>query len=384
MYKRYFDNDSYDLMSDAAYRKSHTAVLNGARDRLDTLQRLKSWFSTSIKINYDEDSPESASSVFRSRVGSLWGATLLARQLYQSAGFKARIVQLHSLNEGVFDKNYANFNEFREIGLVVSKDSSLYLVLFQRPLQPVNVVPTEFIGQPFVYIDTDKMERSVETDVRFVSDTSSAFRTVRVNLDEDRFAHVDLSVTFKGDAAYDERTTLDDLPASELETTLKKRFVPTLAEASNVKVSVENLEDPTLPLVLKASFTLSDAVTVTGGEAIFQTAGILSPTSENDAGQDSSDRQFPIEITSPYRYDRQVEVVYPNTWTLSTSIDESEIHSDLGDLTRTRSISPGSLAVRFSSSLNAGTYPQRLAPELTNVLGDAGTSAIPSLVFKTN
>lgn len=384
MFWRHFNDDADDLAEDEQFQAFVASVLRGAQSRLDTLQRLKSWFSTNIKIDYNIESRETAESVFDERVGPIGGATTLARQMYRTAGWNVRIVQLHSSTKGLFDSTYTNYLEFREVGLVVWKDSTRYLVLIQRPLQPVNVVPSEYVGQPLLYVDTSEPGASIENGVVFFSDTTSIERQIRVELDEDGTARVEIVVSYTGEEAYDERSLLDELPESELTASLSRRFSPGIAEVSGMKVSAENLFDPALPLVLRASYVVASAANEVDGEMVFQTAGILSSISETHNGEDSTERQQPIVIIHPYRYNRRVEVRYPAAWTLRSTIDERAVHSDLGEMQRTRELDRGVMRVQFVSALHPGTYPQQLAVDLASVVGTSESVSIPTLVFATH
>lgn len=379
-YKKLFESESDEKFTDVDFLDTCKHIVRDARTAVDTIQAVKAWLSRNIKIDYEASSTYSWK-VFRRRAGSIDGVALLARQMYMALGCTPRIVLLHSQRQGDFDSRYHYVSQFGELSLVVERGSQKYLVLIQRQAQPVNVVPSEYIGQPYLIVDTDAGESIVDTPV-YVMDTSSVIRRIRVKLDESGSAAVSVEAVRTGTAAYDQRTELEDVVDSERERHLRNKLVTFKDEVEDVKVAVEGLNNPVGPLVYTSSYVLPSGVTITPGEAIFQVAGVLMSATES-SDIDTSERVSPISVWAPWRYGRDIEIEYPSHWQLRTSLAEEMRASPLGTARRVITTSPGKLVISTLGSLNPGTYDKSLAGDLEAIDGD-NTYAIPNLIFTTN
>jgi len=379
-YNRIFASESDEKFSDKDFLDTCSQIVQSAKSRVDSVQAIKSWISRNIKIDYDASATYSWK-VFRRRVGSVDGVALLARQMYMALGFTPRLVLLHSRGQGDFDPLYHHWGQFGELSLVVEKGTEKYLVLLQRPLQPVNVVPSDYIQQPYLFVDTEDGESIFESPV-YVMDTSSVHRRIRVKLDESGSATVSVESVRKGNAAYEHRIELEDVIDSERERHLRNKLVTLKDEVEDVKVSVEGLDNPIVPLVYKSSYVLPSGVTVTPTEAIFQVAGVLMSATESSE-TDTSARMFPISVWAPWRYGREIEIEYPSHWRLRTTLSEDSRTSTLGSASRIVNNTPGKLVISTSGSLIPGTYDPSLAGDLEAIDGD-NTYAIPNLIFSTN
>lgn len=381
MHGYYFLIDENENISVPEFAKVVDSVLANAGTTQDSIQSIKDWISSSIKIDYQLRKPEASKSVFTRRRGSVYSTALLARRLYAKAGFESDIVELHSAESGEFNRNYTSYQEFNELAIVVRHGSLKYLVLFTRELQPVNVVPDEYISQPYIIVSETASYPDIVENPVFVQDTSTNTVDIDISVSEEGEANVAIAITLTGGYAYDERVELSDMPNTEYEKYVRRWLVSTQEETKNVTTQILNAEQPTKPLVVKATYTMPNAISITPNEAIFQTGGIISSLS-SDA--DTSTRISPIKIWSSYKFAKNIRISYPAAWKpqLSNSFaTNSSINSALGNSTRTVTQKSGSIVLEFASRLRSGTYPKEKFSELYEIMGNSGSSRIPNIVF---
>jgi len=374
--------DELDIEDEDEILRAYEKMVKGATSATDTLQQITNWIRKNVRIvnNAGYTDPDEA---FEDKASDIWGYYSLYKGLVQKAGFQASVVKLHDADKGPVDLNFLNMDQFSDLALYAVKDRKQYIVLPHYRDLPVDVVYGSYVGEGALIVDTDRGDVFTET-INPVRKPYHQMRSTIATVKEDGAIVVEIVDSSLGSAAYGLRQDYEDLPESELQTRLKKHLIYNQDIVTDVSTSVENLKNPGLPLILKASYTISTGVAFTPEEVVLQTEGLFANSSSSDDEIDSTKRVNPIFFSQDYETARSIELRFPSQWKLVTALSGLKKETELGSVERTIDIESGKLRLETLQRLKAGMYPSTMANQFFQIYGNNKIIELESLVFSIN
>lgn len=348
----------------------------------DSLQMYTDWFRSTYKFDYYTVDGNQVLDVLDNQRGNVRAVASLAQLVYQRLGWNATVVWLHSQERGPLDPNFKFSGQFGEMALLVWHGRESYLVLIQRPDLPVDVVPGEYAGQPYLTHHVGSTE-PIEMNPSYQRSRSVIDKTFDLDILADGSMRVRTTISFSGEAAVEERSSLKDKNIDEQQRAVRYDHAFDQAVSDSMHVEIEHLDEPLLPLVLRLTYRLPDAVALQHGEAVLQTGGLLSAISEQSTKMDTVHRRDDIFIEDTTEFRTHVTCSFPPTWKLVTALDAVQMHGTVGTLDRDVFVTSTSLEVKTTAVMHAGYHAPTKARELYALIGKRSNYSIPDLVFTT-
>ncbi len=185
--------------------------------------------------------------------------------------------------------------------------------------------------------------------------------------------------TVNGIAAYETRRDLEDMDATE-----RRKLVDSMVSIKGVDLALDSfaIENDTIyaePLVFRFYYTIRNLVTIAPQETIIQTADLFKPALEG-MGLDSLDRQNPVWVYHDEQATNTIVVHYPDSWSLTTSLQDGRIENQFGVTSCAYEQEPGRLTARQLTLLKQCQTPKEGIADLMRLVGGTEIST-HALVF---
>jgi len=362
-------------------RDTALEVTKGCQTDEARLDAIITWIQENITPGSLPDTPNFADMLAKKHANP-YQATGLARSMLSKMGISSDYLMLHSQYDGWFDPAFISFGEISSPALRVRLGDRVHIVFPWVKGLPVNHLPEAFQGSKALLVGPDTPSDAIQALPEGNLASNSWEERYQVTLDEDGRATVQEEKVLSGSAAFGARQALRDLGKEETEKFLRKLLTYSEGEVKFTSVGFEHREDARKPLVIRLVYTVDNLITLTPEEAIFNTAGLFSPSSSLKTKVDPTQRQSPIRIYYDEARIKRVALSFPKTWTLQTPLKDHSVSNGFGSLTLTQTSEAGRLQVDQTLQFRkSATDPSRLQ-ELLALTGRRSQMAIPSLTFK--
>lgn len=377
-YARYsaIDEEDLEMTKEIAFTNDST--------RLDSLQSVADWFRSRFKRNDNTIYISSVPMCLKSRHGSEIELSVILREVCRSFKWPAEIGVVHQSLRGPFDSLFYSTTQMNEYVVAVGDTSALALVFFLRKDQPVNVVPTEYVGQPIFYLTPERDEPPsppYDTVSRVVNVPATFHRDYKIALNQDGSALVTSTFTYEGTWAVEQREEWKAMTRDQIESDIHDSFVFDQVETRDVKITTVNESEPLKPLVINVSYTIPLALSNAGSTSIFQTAGLARSVTEQALRIDAQRRVNPIVLHERSTNQTSLECTFPPGWQLQCELASASVKNAMGTMERNVQRTSGSLSMNARTTLEQGWFPPTAATDLRSLLGERSHHDIPTLVF---
>jgi hypothetical protein len=331
-------------------------------------------------IEIGASSKDDFNTVLKEGRGNIYLVTGLAQAMLEEAGVGASYVLIHSAQDGFFDPTYVAGGQLY-IPAVAARVGGADRVVFPwAEGLPVTHVPEYFQGQTAMRIGEDGFGGFMTVPSGNAADNATEENFV-VTIDEDGVVQVEEERVFRGSNAYSLRRALDDLTDEERDEEIEGLLTYTDGEVQDLAYEVENEVAAKEPLVIRLTYTIDNLVTVTPEEVLFQTGGLFSPASSASIKVDTEERQNPIRIYFDEVQKKRIELRYPDTWSLTTELEEAAVENRFGSLDSRYSVESGALVADHTLSLRQADAPAASFGTLLDLTGSTSRLHLPTLVF---
>ena len=378
-----------DLIKPGRDGDTRFAILGLAREvvRGDTTryQRMQS------VVNYVRDSMEITSkygkanyrSVINKKKGGAWELTGLTQAMLDALSIPTSLLLIHSADDGYLDTAYVDYGQFSVPAVRAEVDGEYYVLFPCLKHLPFDHTPQFVQGQPALEIKADG-EWDYWTVPHASREADRTRRDYRLTLSEDGNVRVEETATHRGIMAYVWREMLSDLTDTELEKTFEEFTTFSGGEVTLKTHEFQNLNKPSLPLIIRLNYDIANLLTVTPEEVIFHTGGLFAPISGSKNNFDPDYRQLPISIRADEQHDKNIEFSFPPNWHLTTALTGVSKENDFGSITSQYFIGDGELRVTQKIFLVHTFADREQYPALLELVGNHSLLHLPNLVFSVS
>ncbi|MEZ4388534.1 MAG: hypothetical protein R3D98_13375 [Candidatus Krumholzibacteriia bacterium] len=326
--------------------------------------------------------------------GTIFEVVGLTQVLLEAAGIEAYMLFAHSADDGWFDPEYIALGQFRYPAVRAVIDGEDYVLFPYLKHLPLEHTPLWLQGQMALIIasgeeasswDEGRVYDPGDAMIWRVPEGSRAGNVSRSRFDLDVAADGLLTVTetriLDGDAAFLMRNRFDDLDLQETDDAIKELLTYSDGEVTLERYELRHLEEPEQPLEIVMHYTIDNLVMVTPEEVILQTGGLLSPLSAVDVKLDPDRRQNPIRIAFEEEHDKEITVHYPESWQVSTGLEDVEFTNEFGSLQVGYAHEPGLVTITQTVKLHRASADETHYPQLLELIGERTRLHVPAIVF---
>lgn len=346
-------------------------------DRLDTII---SYIQENIKVGSNRGNDNFAD-VLKNGEGNWYMITGLARAMLEKADIPADFLLIHSARDGYFDKKYISYDQLYLPAVSAVIDGRTYVVFPYIKHLPVDHIPDYIQGQTALKISGDGFNGFLDIP-RAGIENSTVQETYDLTIDEDGNITVEEEKTLLGANAYSVRESLVDLKDDEIDKTMKELLTYSEGDVRLVSHEIVNQNDYKKPLVIKLRYTIDNLVTVTPEEVIFQTGGLFSPSSSQKLKVDTEERKNPIRIYYDERFTKNIDIHYPASWTLGTTLKDVQYENEFGSIKASYNVGAGECRVAQERVLKSTKESKDKINDLLAVTGRKSRLYIPTLIFQ--
>jgi len=348
-------------------------------ERLDTII---SYIQQNIKIGRNRGDDNFAD-ILKNGEGNWYMVTGLARVMLEKADIPADFLLIHSARDGSFDSNYVSYDQFYLPAVSAVIDGRTYVVFPYIKHLPVDHIPDYVQGQRALKISGDGFNGFLDVPRGDIA-SSTVQERYDLTIDEEGDITVEEEKTFLGINAYSVRESLSELKDDEVEKTMKELLTYSEGDVRLVSHEIVNRDDYKKPLIIKLKYTIDNLVTVTPEEVIFQTAGLFSPSSNQKLKVDTDERKNPIRIYYDERVVKDIDIHYPASWALGTTLKNVDYANEFGSIKADYTVGSGELRVAQERMLKNAKEPKEKIDDLLAVTGRKSRLYIPTLIFQVN
>lgn len=320
------------------------------------------------------------SATLEQKKGSTYMITGLAQTMLDKLDIPSDFLLIHSAADGYFDSTFITSEEMYTPALYTVIGSTPYVVFPYYKNIPIDLIPEVYQGQTALRVNQDGFNGFVTIPA---GKETHGTLDERYNLviDDEGKIMVEEEKTFRGFDAYMVRQRLENLKKEEFDKEIKDMLTYTEGDVHLLSHEVINQDDIRKPLVLKLKYDIDNLVTITPEEVIFQTGGLLAPSSSYAKKVDTTERQNPIIIRNNQTVNRTITLHYPSQWAITTNLQNQEVKNDFGAVSTAYARGTGSLTVQQQWALYKVRANKEHYGKLRTIIGDISTLGVPSIIF---
>lgn len=333
---------------------------------------------TEKEIEKDKlDKNRNAADVLQRGFGKDWEITRLFVAMARAAGFEALIVRIASRDEYFFQQEWMNYRQLNsEIALVAYDGKQEYLDP-GTPRCPFGLLSWEHTGTRGMALRKDQF--AWVTTPMPKSGDASLERKGKLTLDSQGGLTGNLSLTWMGQSALEERLRAfgqDDVArAKQLEDKMKEW----LPQGSTVKATkTSGWESAVEPLQAEFEVTLPVFASATGKR-------LLLPVSVLHLRKqvfDSSQREYPVYFSYPYRVVDDMEISIPAQLQVDALPPARSAKRDFGRYESSRAAEAGRFRMKRTFVIDGMVFPIEAYPDIRQFFTDVRTADEEMAAFK--
>ena len=379
-FRRYAMNNE-GIFSSSVRSKTNELIEN-CKTPIEKLEAILSYVQENIEIANDYRKRDFLD-VIEDSQGSIYEICGLTQAMLSKADLQTDYLLIHSAQSGYFDEDYISFDQLSIPAVKVDIDNKSYVVLPYFKNLPINHIPPFIQDQTALIVSNDKMRNGKFWTLPPGNMADNSFKEkYNLELKNDGIISVKEEKIIAGSFAYDIREYISKLKEEEIKKYLESLLTYTDGNVHINTYKIENQQDYKLPLILKLEYDINNLLTLTPDEVIFQTGGLLSPSSLLKIKIDPKERINPIKINYDQTFEKQISVKFPSEWTVTTSLKELKVDNEFGFTKGEYKISEGNIAFDETSKLHQCFKPKEKISDLLDIIGSSSKFNIPDIIFK--
>lgn len=320
------------------------------------------------------------SDLLENKRGNPYLITGLAKTMLGKLDIPCEFILIHSAQDGYFDSTYITSDQLYIPALYTVLDETPYVVFPYYKNVPVDIIPEHFQGQQALRIDKNGFNGFMVIPAGKDEDNTTD-ENYALTIDDEGKITVEEEKIFRGFNAYNVREKLQNLKPEELEKTMKEMLTYTEGDVRLLSHDVINQSDIRKPLVIKLKYEVDNLVTVTPDEVLFQTGGLLSPSSSYAKKADTTDRKNPIKVYVSEVINKNITIHYPPQWKVSTSLQDKQFENSFGSVSASYKAESGQLDVHQQRTLHRTSSSRDKYADLLAIIGTRSVLSVPTIVF---
>ncbi|MBK7499428.1 MAG: hypothetical protein IPI19_10040 [Ignavibacteriales bacterium] len=205
-----------------------------------------------------------------------------------------------------------------------------------------------------------------------------------ITIGQDGILNVKEVKTANGSFGYELREYLENRSEKEIEKDIREILTYTEGNIDVLNYEIVNKDNYKEPLIIKIEYTINNLVTITPEEILFQTGGLLSPSSKYKKRLDPKDRVNPIVIYFDQKFSKNIIINYPQDWTLLKEIQDINFNNEFGIIEGKYSYQTGLISIDQSSYMCKNKQPKEKIEDLLKISGSISELQVPVIVFTKN
>lgn len=360
-------------------RKTTEEITQQCTTKVQKLEAITSYIQQNIRVGKGTANDD-FSDVLERKEASPQAITALAKKMLEKLDIPSDFILIHSAQDGNFDYNFVSPNQLYIPALYTEIDSVEYVVFPYYKNVPIDLIPEPFQKQKALRINEDGFNGFMTTPAgRDLDNTTDEKYTLTI--DEEGKIRVEEQKTLRGFSAYAVRDRLDNMKPEEVEKEMKDMLTYSEGDIKLLSHEVLNRTNLREPLVVKLSYEIDNLVTITPDEILFQTAGLLSPASSYVAKADTVERRNPIKVRFTETLNKNIEINYPQSWSLTTPMADKKIENLFGSVENTVQTANGRLTIQQKRVLLKADESKTKYSDLLRIVGRSSGMAVPTLIF---
>ena len=174
---------------------------------------------------------------------------------------------------------------------------------------------------------------------------------------------------------------IDIKSQKEIEQEIPDMLTYTEGNIDILNYEIINKENYKEPLKIKIEYNINNLITITPDEILFQTAGLLSPSSKFKKRLDPKERINPIVIYFDQIYTKNIKINYPREWNVVQKIDNVKFSNEFGQIEGNYNYSDGLISIDQKSYLLKNKQPKEKIEELLKITGNISKLQVPVIIF---
>jgi hypothetical protein len=362
-------------------RRIADSLTAGAVTAREKVSRIVSWVSSTIEPSAKSNNADPYETLSE-RTGTIYDITGLAQAMLMEEDILAEYLLVHGAEDGWFDAAYVSAEQMWTPALNIQADSLQCVVFPWVKKLPISIVPDNYSGERAIKVDEDVTGTTMVVP-RGDTRGNTIHQQMEVTVDTAGQLNVVQTQTVGGVSAYNIRCDLEKMDPIE-----RRKLIDSMLSIKGADLTVDSfaIENDTMytePLVFRFYYTIRNLVTTTPEEIVVQTADLFRPALEGNR-IDSLDRRNPVWIWHDEEATNTIVVRYPDTWTLTSSLQNDQIENQFGVTTCSYEQGPGSLTVRRSTLLKPCRTPKEGIADLMRLLGGGSETTAHALVFSVS
>ena len=343
------------------------------------LAAVVAWVQSTIE-RVDEGGADDLPGVLRTHRANDLLITGLTQALLEESGFDADFIVIHAASEGYFDPSFIDVRQFTAPAVIVRLEGADRVVFPYIPGLPITYLPEQYQGSEAMRLTADGFAGFLRLPSGDAVQSDIA-EGIDVRLDAEGGVQVAETTTLRGAAAFGMRRLLDGLPADERETRMRDFVTYDAGAVSGFSYEVTGESATDGPVEVTLHYAIDDLLTVTPEEVLFQTGGLLSPSSLSATERAPGARHNPIRIYHSATTTKTITVHFPETWAVATELADVTDATGFGQAGVTYTQAPGVVTATQTIRLHASRAEASQYGALARLTGRASRLNVPTLVF---
>jgi hypothetical protein len=351
------------------------------KSKVDTIV---SYIQKNIKIS-DDYKDRSFAQVLNDLQGSIYEICGLTEAMLSKAGFETDYLVIHSAESGYFDQNFISFSQFQIPAIKVKVENDECVVIPYYKYLPIDHIPEIIQEQKALVVSNDDNKNGSFWETPIGEMQNNIFKEkydLKINLDGS--ISVAEEKILKGSFAFEVRKHFDELKEKELDDEIRDMLTYTEGSIGPIDYTIENRVDYKVPLVIKINYTINNLITNTPDEILFQTGGLLSPSSRLKTKIDPKDRVNPVVIYYDQTYEKEILIQYPTEWSVVNKLDNIKLANEFGNIEGQYFYSEGILEISQRSHLKKSSEPKQKINDLLKIVGSTTQLELPAIIFSVS
>jgi len=356
-------------------------IIGDTKKPIEKMEKIVSYLQKEIMVSKD-GKDRSFAKVLTEKQGNIFEICGLAESMLSKVDLDCDYLIIHTASTGYFDKDFVSYDQFEVPAVKVHVENKDYVVIPYYKYLPIDYIPVELQEQPALVVSDNKNKNGTfwTLPVGKMSDNNFT-ETYDINIIESGILNVKEEKIIEGDFAYQIREYLEDLNETEKDKKIKELLTYSDGDVGKINYEIINKEDPGLPLIIRLKYNISNLVTITPEEIIFQTGGLLSPSSQLKQRLDPNERVNPIVIHNDQLYKKKISITYPVDWEIIKQQPYFSFENEFGSIEGKYSYSEGNIQIEQKSFLKKSKKPKEKIFDLLNITGNKTQLEVPTFIF---
>jgi len=378
-YKNYAMNKE-GFLSNKAGGKSDD-LTEGLTDPVSKLDTIVSFIQKEISIA-DDGTNRNFGKILKDKKGSIYEICGLTEAMLSEAELETDYLLIHSARNGIVDYDFISYDQFQLPAVRTKIDSVYYVVIPYSKFLPIDYLPEFVQEQPALIVSNNEAKHGQfwKTPVGKMTN-NDLVEDYNINISSDGLLNVNEMKIANGLFAYDLREYFDKKTEKEIEQEIPDMLTYTEGNIDILNYEIINKENYKEPLKIKIEYNINNLITITPDEILFQTAGLLSPSSKFKKRLDPKERINPIVIYFDQIYTKNIKINYPREWNVVQKIDNVKFSNEFGQIEGNYNYSDGLISIDQKSYLLKNKQPKEKIEELLKITGNISKLQVPVIIF---